>query len=122
MKVIQNKLRKSAIIPIENFEEDVAKYYAGCIITLLVDSRGGEQLDIVHTILKLWKLRCAENFFKDNPSVDDVLLFSFKGEQRILEWVFSKETIHNEYLNRSVEPHQCLKDWLEKQIPKEATS
>jgi hypothetical protein len=97
MKIVKSKLRKSAVIPIENMCEDL----------------GYPRIWEQKLIVKLWKEKFLDKFFKDNPTVDDLLLFSFDGgSKRILKWIASKETKYNEFIEESCEMIKQKQKWL----------
>lgn len=97
MKIINDKLRISAVVSWENMEEDLS-------ITRNVN---------IDSLISLWRDRCSFDFFKENPSVDDVLVLTFNGEKRVLRWVCSAETYHNVWIDQSCEVTREQRRWLD---------
>ena len=100
MKIINDQLRKSAVILFENIEEDLG-IYCRCP-------------DDTKILIEMWKEEYSEKFFENNPAVDDVLLlWVVSTNEKILEWVISKETKYNKWVDQSCELIKSKRDWLD---------
>ncbi len=99
MKIIKEKIRKSVVVQLENLQEDLGLYM--------------KSENDLKPLIQLWIDKHSELFFQNNPDIDDVLLFAWVDGKRGLQWIVSKETKNQLWIDQSCEHTEHRRLWLD---------
>lgn len=92
--------RKSIVLPFSRVKNDVIEFLCNCASDFLKDyMNGGHSIAFFESFhplnlkyketLDRWAEICSDDFFKNNPEIDDVLVVGETGSGK--EWLASKD-------------------------------